>query len=227
VSLGFETIYNILMQIQPRIIKIIILVTSILLTAISGFNLYNAFSPEINFALTPFEQRENIDTFNKPGDEATLGIVTTSTITPNTLSPSELTKAPTPLPKDNRIVIPKIGVDAPITEGTSTSALDQGMWRRPNSSTPDKGGNTVITGHRVLRTKGPITFYFLNKVALNDEVYIYWKGKEYVYKVFAIKVVNPDQVDIENETKDSIITLYTCTPAWTSKFRLVVKAKLI
>jgi LPXTG-site transpeptidase (sortase) family protein len=131
-----------------------------------------------------------------------------------------------PIPKENRLIIPKISVDAPIGETTDSNALGQGMMRIPNTSTPDKGGNTVIIGHRVLFTSGPDTFYDLDKVTVNDLVYVYWKQKEYVYKVYEIKVVKPDQVDIENNTKQSIITLYTCTPKWTSLRRLVVRALL-
>lgn len=130
------------------------------------------------------------------------------------------------IPKENRLVIPKIHVNALITEGANQSALMLGMWHRPDSSTPNKGGNTVITGHRFLYTKGPDTLYYLDRVEMNDKVIIYWEEKEYVYKVFQIIVVNPDQIEIENNTKASIITLYTCTPLWTSEKRLVVKAEL-
>ena len=36
-----------------------------------------------------------------------------------------------------------------------------------------------------------------------------------------------DQIEIENNTNESILTLYTCFPLWTSVKRLVVRAKLI
>jgi LPXTG-site transpeptidase (sortase) family protein len=130
------------------------------------------------------------------------------------------------IPADNRLFIPKIGVDAPIGEASDKNALGVGMMHIPNTSTPDAGGNTVVIGHRVLFTTGPDTLYFLNEVAVNDMVYVYWKGTEYVYKVYEIKIVNPDQVDIEKNTKEAIITLYTCTPRWTSQKRLVVRASL-
>ena len=49
----------------------------------------------------------------------------------------------------NRVIITKIGVNAPIVESKSAEyGLSKGSWRIPESSTPDKGGNTVITGHR-------------------------------------------------------------------------------
>lgn len=129
-------------------------------------------------------------------------------------------------PKDNRLVIPKIYVNAPIGESRDRDALGQGMLRLPNTSTPDIGGNTVIIGHRVLFTSGPLTLYYLDQVRIDDLILVYWKGTEYAYKVYEVKVVSPDQIEIEDNTKESIITLYTCTPKWTSQRRLVVRAIL-
>ncbi len=133
-----------------------------------------------------------------------------------------------PVPRDrNILVIPQIGVDAEILEGSSASVLNRGLWRRPRTGTPVKGGNTVITGHRFLYTNGPNTFYALDKMRIGDRFLIFWNGEEYDYEVEDIRTVTPDRVEIERNTKDDIVTLYTCTPLWTSKNRLVVRAKRI
>lgn len=133
-----------------------------------------------------------------------------------------------PIPQDNRLVIPQMGLDAEIFESKDSSALKKGMWRRPKTSTPDKGGNTVIAGHRFLY-KDPTSaiFYHLDKVKVGDEFALYWQGKEYKYKVETIKTVEPSQTEIEENTTDPILTLYTCTPLWTSKQRLVIISKPI
>ncbi|MCA9387093.1 sortase, partial [Candidatus Dojkabacteria bacterium] len=94
------------------------------------------------------------------------------------------------LPKENRLVIPQIGVDGEINEG-DREALDLGLWHRPGTSNPVIGGNTVIVAHRFLYSSGPITFYHLDKMKIGDEFSIYWEGEEYVYKVFDIFEVNP------------------------------------
>jgi LPXTG-site transpeptidase (sortase) family protein len=114
-----------------------------------------------------------------------------------------------------------------ILEGKDPSTLFNGIWRRPHTSTPDKGGNTVLTAHRFLYTSGNNTFYHLDKVKKDDVITITWEDKEYTYKVSETRVVNPDDISIEAPTKDATLTLYTCTPLWTSKERLVVIAKLI
>src|ERR1051326_1234766 len=49
-----------------------------------------------------------------------------------------------PIPSDNRLVIPSIGVNMPILEGPTQKTLDRGgIWHIPNTSNPSSGGNTV------------------------------------------------------------------------------------
>ncbi len=132
-----------------------------------------------------------------------------------------------PIPKENTLVIPQIGVDSEVVGGIGPDALDRGLWHRPNSSTPDKGGNTVITGHRFLYSSGPKTFYNLDKVKIGDKFFMFWEGKEYDYEVVDIFIVEPDQTEIEDQSPEPLLTLYTCTPLWTATQRLVIRARLI
>jgi sortase A len=132
-----------------------------------------------------------------------------------------------PIPEVNTLVVPDIQVDTPIIEGQDISALSvDGVWRRPHTSTPDRGSNTVIVAHR-FSYSDPATFYHLDKVEQGHKFALYWNQQEYVYEVFDISVVNPDQIEIEAPTDEPIVTLYTCTPVWTAAQRLVVKARLV
>lgn len=130
------------------------------------------------------------------------------------------------IPKENVLVIPKIFVDAEINEGDK-EALKKGLWRRPHTSTPDLGGNTVIAAHRFMYIDGTNTFYNLDKLKVGDNFIIYWQGKEYDYEIFSIEEVLPTAIEIEHNTPEPIVTLFTCTPLWTSEKRLVVKGKLL
>lgn len=133
----------------------------------------------------------------------------------------------TEIPTDNRLVIPTIGIDEAILESNNIGVIDNGgTWRRPNTSSPSKGSNTVIVGHRFYGLNGS-TFYNLDKLKINDSIAIYWEGKEYLYSVTDVKVVSPSAVEIEAPTADAQLTLYTCTPLWTAKDRLVITAKPI
>ncbi|HSW65988.1 MAG TPA: class E sortase [Bacillota bacterium] len=130
------------------------------------------------------------------------------------------------VPADNRLIVPSMLLDTPINEGTSAATLRNGTWRRPLTSTPDKGGNTVIVAHRFTYADPRGTFYYLNKVAVGDEIGIFWHRKRYVYKVANVATVPANQVSVEAATQAAQLTLYTCTPLWLPKDRLVVTAKL-
>lgn len=151
----------------------------------------------------------------------------------NATSTTQLTKRletpPTPaspVPHDNRLIIPTMHLDQPVVEGATERSLMQGPWRRPHSSTPDKGGNTVISGHRFTYANPRGTFYFLDKLQQGDLIGIYWQGKRYTYHVAETKVVGPHAVHVEAPTDTAQLTLYTCTPLWSPKDRLVVIARL-
>ncbi|MBN2100279.1 class D sortase [Candidatus Dojkabacteria bacterium] len=128
--------------------------------------------------------------------------------------------------QNTRILIPEIGLNAPVVEGEDESVMDQGAWHRPGTGNPIDGGNTVITGHR-FRYLPPnnLTFYHLDKVEKGDEVILFWDGVEFDYIVTETFVVDPDRTDIEGNTVEPKLTLYTCTPLWTAQKRLVVIAE--
>jgi LPXTG-site transpeptidase (sortase) family protein len=133
------------------------------------------------------------------------------------------------LPVGNTVVIPSMELNQPILEGPASKQyriLDQGIWRLPSGSTPDRGSNTVLIGHRFTYTNPRGVFYFLNKMAIGDELAIFWNGHEYRYKVRQITEVQPTDTSIENPTDHAQLTLFTCTPLWLPKDRLVVGADL-
>lgn len=127
------------------------------------------------------------------------------------------------MPKDNTLVIPSINMQEIIYDGPNEYTLNKGTWRIPSSSSPDKGSNTVLAGHR-FTYRGAAVFYHLDKVNVGDKIVMYWQGKKYIYQVSRTYVVPPTAVEIEKPTKDSRLTIYTCTPLWTSKSRLVIEA---
>ncbi len=141
------------------------------------------------------------------------------------LAVSQSNDQPKPTPKDNRLVIPSIGIDEPILESSSIGIISNGgTWRRPNTANPTEEDNTVIVGHRYYGPNAS-TFYNLDKVEIGEKLAIYWDGKETVYEVTESKVVDPSALEIEAPTSEKQLTLYTCTPVWTAKNRLVIIAK--
>lgn len=132
-------------------------------------------------------------------------------------------------PQPNSLIIPTMLLNQPTLEGPESNwfnLLYKGIWRWPASSTPDKGGNTVFLAHRFSYTGPHGAFYYLDKLKIGDEIGVVWNNKTYTYDVTSSTEVPPTDTAIENNTSDSRITLFTCTPLWHPVNRLVVVAEL-
>ncbi len=141
------------------------------------------------------------------------------------LAQSEGSSSSAPIPAENRLVIPSIGINEPILEGSNIWTINEGgTWRRPNTSNPTEDSNTVIVGHRFYGSEVS-TFYHLDKVEVGQKLALYWDQKEIVYEVTEKKIVDPSQVEIEAPTQEKQLTIYTCEPIWTAVNRLVIIAK--
>jgi sortase A len=182
-----------------------------LLAAIISINLYIASAPLIPQFQFWLEKR---------GDKQTQ---LSELVTPTSLTP---TPTADPHADTNHLVVPSMLLNEPVYEGRSESVLNKGIWHRPNTSTPDKGGNTVLVAHRYTYTNPRGTFYYLDKLAVGDSIALFWGDKKYIYKVASTKTVKATQTEVEANTEQPQLTLYTCTPLWLPKDRLVVTANL-
>jgi LPXTG-site transpeptidase (sortase) family protein len=99
--------------------------------------------------------------------------------------------------KDNTLVIPTIGVESQIFTSSNSRVLRQGIWHREKTGSPDKGGNFVLAGHRFLYTQGKNTLYFLDKLKIGDQIFVFWEGRRYDYEVETSLVVPAGATEIE------------------------------
>lgn len=139
--------------------------------------------------------------------------------------------------KENKIVIPKINVDAPIvniTDYSNASILEgikEGVGHYPGTALPGRVGNTFLTGHSSYYWwndgKYNQVFALLHKVEAGDLIYIYYQGGKYVYQATDKIVVSPQDVHVLDPTDTPTLSLMTCTPTGTNLRRLIVHAKLI
>lgn len=134
-----------------------------------------------------------------------------------------------PRPAENRVLIPSIGIDMQIFDGPTEKTLDRGgIWHIPNTSNPAQGGNTVLSGHRwQYLPPSNSTLYLLDKVKIGEPVIVYWQGKEYDYRISGREVVDPNRVGILDNTPSPRLTIFTCTPLYSTKQRLVLYGELI
>ncbi|TWV45318.1 class E sortase [Streptomyces misionensis] len=136
--------------------------------------------------------------------------------------------------------IPKLDVVAPIAEGVSTTrVLDKGMvghyGEAPlKTAMPDaKTGNFGLAAHR--NTHGE-PFRYINRLTPGDPVVVETQDTYYVYKVTStLPVTSPSNTSVLDPVPRGsgftrpgrYITLTTCTPEFTSKYRLIVWGKMV
>jgi sortase A len=136
--------------------------------------------------------------------------------------------------------IPKLDVVAPIAEGTSkTNVLDRGMvghyGEAPlKTAMPDaRTGNFALAGHR--NTHGE-PFRYINRLKPGDNIVVETQDDYYVYKMTSIlpatspgntSVLDPIPKGSTFTAPGRYITLTTCTPEFTSKYRMIVWGKMV
>ncbi len=128
------------------------------------------------------------------------------------------------IPTVNTLLIPSQRVLIDITEGEYEDDKDYlKTWRRTHTNTPDKGGNTVIVGHRY-KNKPEYPLFYIDEIKKDDMITIYWEGEQYDYKVYNTFEVDLFDISVEDPTDEDILTLYACD--WSGKNRLIVQAEL-
>jgi LPXTG-site transpeptidase (sortase) family protein len=145
------------------------------------------------------------------------------------LSGGNITKNDPKGTQPNSLIIPAMLLNQPTLEGPEQdwfNLLKEGVWHWPHSSTPDKGGNTVLLAHRFSYTGPHGAFYYLDKLHTGDTIGVVWNGKTYTYKVTSSRIVPPTETSVQDNTPDSRLTLFTCAPLWHPVNRLVVVAEL-
>ncbi|MBK3643500.1 class E sortase [Streptomyces sp. MBT33] len=136
--------------------------------------------------------------------------------------------------------IPELDVVVPIAQGVSNKkVLDKGMvghyseGKLKTAMPSDKTGNFALAGHR--NTHGE-PFRYINKLKAGDEIVVETQDDYYVYKMTSmLPVTSPSNTSVINPvppqsgfTKPGrYITLTTCTPEYTSKYRLIVWGKMV
>lgn len=139
---------------------------------------------------------------------------------------------------ENRLYLPQINVDVPIVEQkdgeSQASALDRGaLHRTPDNGNPKDGGNFVLAAHRFTlgftpsETRAKSPFYHIDEMQVGDQVYVDYNGLRYAYKISEKKTVAPSDVGIEARTKDSRMTIYSCTLSGSNDGRVVLFADQI
>ena len=163
------------------------------------------------------------------------GSTTPGPTSPATATSPRLPATPVTLPA-NRLIIPKIGVDAPVIWNADPSNilgdLQKGVAHYKGTALPNKkNGNVFVTGHssNYVWDRGQYNRVFANldKLVAGDLIAVTTDSAEYIYKVKDSVVVRPQQTEVLQQTPTPILSLMTCVPVGTNLRRLVVRSDLL
>ncbi|MFB7589590.1 class E sortase [Streptomyces sp. NPDC056169] len=159
-------------------------------------------------------------------------------------APPRASSPRTPSASDSRafavLRIPRIGLTAPVARGVSKrSVLDKGyVGHYPGTAGPGLPGNFAVAGHR--NTHGE-PFRYINRLREGDRITVRTRERTYTYRVDQVlPQTAPRDVGVVRAVPRSLVkpsygysaagsylTLTTCTPEFSSAYRLVVWAKLV
>jgi sortase A len=121
------------------------------------------------------------------------------------------------------IRIRRLGLEAPVLEGTNDLTLDRGVGHITGTALSGEGGNIGLAGHR------DGFFRVLKDVTPGDEIELLTTGMKETYYVDEIVVVSPKDVSVLGSTSSRSLTLVTCYPFYfigSAPKRYIVKALL-
>lgn len=119
--------------------------------------------------------------------------------------------------------IPSIDSENPVREGVSQGVLADALGHEPETALIGEKGNCVIAGHRNY-SFGQF-FNRLDEVKIGDMIYVDTASETFFYAVTDIKVVEPEDLSVLEQTDTETLTLYTCTPIYLATHRLVIVAE--
>ncbi|MBZ4016920.1 class E sortase [Streptomyces purpurogeneiscleroticus] len=136
--------------------------------------------------------------------------------------------------------IPKLDVKVPIAEGISKhGVLDRGMvghygeGKLKTAMPWDKTGNFAVAGHR--NTHGE-PFRYINRLVKGDKIVVETRSRFYTYEMESILpqtspsnigVIGPIPPGSGFTEPGRYLTLTTCTPEFTSTYRMIVWGKMV
>ncbi len=148
-------------------------------------------------------------------------------------------------PPDDRMIIPKLGLNVPLEQPSTAAllrqdwpqvetdiqdALKNGVVHYPGTARPGQAGNFFVTGHSSYYPwesgEYKTVFARLGELQVGDEYWVYYGGDKHRYVVRWKKEVSPSDVSVLDQPAEARMgTLMTCTPVGTTLRRLIVRAE--
>jgi len=124
------------------------------------------------------------------------------------------------------------GTYHPVTEGVEDAVIDNlGIGHYPTTQQPGEKGNFAVAAHR--QTHGQV-FWDIDKLHEGDKIYLQTKKGYYTYTWYDTEIVEPSNGEVllpvphqwGMKPTESILTMTTCHPKYTTRQRMIAYSKL-
>jgi len=124
------------------------------------------------------------------------------------------------------------GTYHPVTNGVGDDVIDNlGIGHYPTTQLPGEKGNFAVAAHR--QTHGQV-FWDIDKLKKGDKIYLQTKEGYYTYTWYETEIVAPSNGDVllpvphqwGVDPTESILTMTTCHPKYTTRQRMIAYSKL-
>ena len=123
-----------------------------------------------------------------------------------------------------RIVVPRLGLNMILVNGTDDSTLRKGPGRDLRTYMPGEGQLIYIAGHR---TTYLAPFAHIEAIRLGDSVTLDVPYGTFRYRVFRHRVVGANDVAVLHSHGREVVVLQACHPRFFASHRYLVYARLV
>lgn len=132
------------------------------------------------------------------------------------------------------LYVPRFGDDyaRPVSDGVGLDVLNTlGIGHYPDTQLPGEPGNFALAGHR--QTHGQV-FFNIDQLTVGDRLYVQTAEGFYQYRYRSTEIVAPSTVEVlapvphqpGAEPTESVLTLTSCHPLYTTRERIIAYAVL-
>jgi sortase A len=127
-----------------------------------------------------------------------------------------------------RIIVPRLGLNMVVVDGTSETDLEQGPGHYDalsgvNTSLPGLGGVVAIAGHRTTYLH---PFRHIDDLRPGDDIYLRMPYGIFGYRVYMHRIVGSTDWSILHQPHFEKLVLSACHPLYSATHRFVVYARL-
>jgi sortase A len=123
-----------------------------------------------------------------------------------------------------RIIIPRLGLNMVLVNGTDEASLERGPGRDLRSFMPGQSRLIYIAGHR---TTFLAPFSHINDIQPGDRIRLEMPYGAFVYRAFRHVIVPADDLAVLRSPRRELLALQACHPRFFATHRYIVYAHLV